>query len=114
LEEIQRDLDEPVPGHNAQRKKEKVTMVKKVEKKAGAVKSDKKADAKPEKKASKKVEKEDDGMVTLADLAAEAKIGGAAARRKIRASEMERGEGRWAWPEGSKQLRTARAALGLS
>lgn len=81
-------------------------MVKKVEKKGKA---------KPEKE-SKKVEakgKGDDNLVTLAALADEAKISGAAARRKIRATEMDRGDGRWAWPVGSKQLRTAREALGL-
>lgn len=55
----------------------------------------------------------DDGKVTLAELAAEAKISGAAARRKVRATEIERGDGRWAWDKGSKALRTVREALGL-
>lgn len=104
LEEVKGQLGQPVPPHTLKERK----MVKKVEK--GATKAKGKADAKPEKS---KAKSGDDNLVTLADLAAEAKISGAAARRKIRATEMDRGEGRWAWPVGSKQLRTTREALGL-
>lgn len=106
LEQVKQDLVKPVPGHDP-KMKEKM-MAKKVEKPKGKAE---KADAKPEK--AKKSSKSESDTVTLADLAAEAKIGGAAARRKIRNAEMDRGDGRWAWEKGSKQLRTAREALGL-
>lgn len=98
LEEVKAGLGQPIPPHQLKEKK----VAKKV---------DKKSKAKPEKEA-KKSNGSDDNLVTLADLAKEAKISGAAARRKIRATEMER-DGRWAWAAGSKQLKTARTALGL-
>lgn len=67
--------------------------------------------AKPEKKAKK--EQEDDGLIRLSDLAETAGISGAAARRKLRAAELERGDGRWAWEDGSTALKQAKKALGL-
>lgn len=53
-----------------------------------------------------------EGKVSLADLASEAQITTAAARRKLRAADMSR-EGRWSWDDGSKGLKEARKALGL-
>lgn len=54
-----------------------------------------------------------EGLVTIADLAAEAEISPQSARVKLRAAELDRGEGRWKWEPGSKQLKAARKALGL-
>lgn len=101
IEAIKRDLSTPVSPHTL---KKGAIMPKKV-----------KAEAEAETKKGKKAEKSSKGgdKVTLADLAAEAKISGAAARRKIRATEIERGDGRWEWEPGSKTLRTVREALGL-
>lgn len=53
-----------------------------------------------------------EGHVTLAQLASEAKITTAGARRKLRGAELER-DGRWSWAEGSRALQQARKALGL-
>lgn len=75
------------------------------------------------KKAAKKVGKKsksegkkrnDDGgdRILLADLASEAGITGASARRRLRAAELSP-EGRWSWEPGSKALKEARKALGL-
>ncbi len=101
LEEVKQGLNQPIPAHTL---KEGTKMAKKVEKKG---KSKDKAETK------KSNGKSESNLVTLADLAKEAKSSGAAARRKIRASELDRGDGRWAWEPGSKQLKTARSALGL-
>jgi hypothetical protein len=43
-------------------------------------------------------------MVTLATLAAELKIEPKVARSKLRKAEVKRGEGRWAWKDGSAEL----------
>lgn len=108
---VKRDLETAVPPHTLT--KEKLKVAKKVKKEEAAEpakgkKSTAKASAKPSKA------KDSDGKVTLAQLAAEAGISGAAARRKVRATEIERGDGRWEWAEGSKALRTVKEALGLS
>jgi hypothetical protein len=59
----------------------------------------------PKKKAVKaKPVTADDGMVTLATLAAELKIEPKDARRKLREADVKRGEGRWSWKEGSAEL----------
>ncbi len=114
LEGLKDKFQQPVPEHGTITTEKK--MAKKVDKKAEKEESNGKADAKAKKngKAAKADKDEDsnDGMITLADLAGEAKISGAAARRKIRAAELER-DGRWAWKDGSKSLKTARKALGL-
>ena len=55
----------------------------------------------------------DDGLITVAQLAEEAEISPQSARVKLRAAELDRGEGRWKWEEGSKSLKAARKALGL-
>jgi hypothetical protein len=54
-----------------------------------------------------------EGMVSVAQLAEEAEITPQSARVKLRASDIERPEGRWLWKAGSKQLREARKILGL-
>lgn len=54
-----------------------------------------------------------EGLVTVADLAEEAKISPQSVRVKLRAAELDRGEGRWKWEEGSKALKQARKVLGL-
>jgi hypothetical protein len=64
-------------------------------------------------KKSKKSE-DDEGFVTLQDLASEAEIEPQSARVKLRDSDLEKPEGgRWRWKEGSKDLKAARKALGL-
>lgn len=112
LDQVKRDLETPVPPHTLTKEKLKMATkkVKKVEAPAKAAKKS----AKVESKSAPAKEKDNDGSVTLADLAAEAKISPAAARRKVRATEIERGDGRWAWAQGSKALKTVREALGLS
>lgn len=121
LDQVKQDLSKPVPEHGAPSKEKK--MAKKVNKPEAededeapkAKKGGKAAKAdKSEKKGKtgKAAKADDDGNVTLAALAAEAGISAAAARRKVRATELER-NGRWAFKEGSKQLRTVRTALGL-
>jgi hypothetical protein len=59
----------------------------------------------PKKKAVKaRPVKADEGMVTLATLAAELKMDPKAARHKLRQGDVKRGEGRWAWSKGSAEL----------
>lgn len=64
------------------------------------------------KKKVAKASKGTDGLISLADLAKEAKIAPASARVKLRAAEIER-DGRWAFKDGSSALKAARKALGL-
>lgn len=69
------------------------------------------------KKASSKSDtgaKSDKNVVRLKDLAKQAKLTEAVARKKLRDADVPRGEGRWSWELGSKALKTARKALGLS
>ena len=54
-----------------------------------------------------------EGMVSVAQLAEEAEITPQSARVKLRASEVERPEGRWLWKAGSSALKAARKVLGL-
>lgn len=54
-----------------------------------------------------------EGHVSIAMLADEAEITAQSARVKLRGSDIERPEGRWVWPEGSKGLKKAREVLGL-
>jgi hypothetical protein len=68
-----------------------------------------------EKKASSKSDsKGDKNVVRLKDLAKQAKLTEAVCRKKLREAEVPRGEGRWSWDLGSKSLKAARKALGLS
>lgn len=123
-------------GEERQDKREvrKVAKVKKVAKpeaeeadeapKTKKAKGNGKATAKPEKaekKASKKKSDEEtrgpqevpEGHVSVAMLADEAEITAQSARVKLRASDIERPEGRWVWADGSKALKKAREILGL-
>lgn len=86
------------------------------EAKATKPKRGKKVAKKLPKKVAKKASKSNgdaSDKVTLADLASEAKLTTAACRRKLRDADLSR-EGRWAWDPGSKALKEARKALGLS
>lgn len=91
-------------------------MAKKV-KKAEADESPKGKKAKKVEKSNGKsnghTEKSDDGLITVAELADEAGISAQSARVKLRAAELDRGEGRWKWEPGSKTLKSARKILGL-
>lgn len=71
----------------------------------------KKAPAK--KTAPKKAASKDENIVTLAELAGEAKLKGTVARAKLRAAGLKC-EGRWQWKKGSGDLAKAQKVLGLS
>jgi hypothetical protein len=102
LSAVEEDLKgEPGEAQTSKPEKRSKKVAKKVTKK----------DKKSEKKAAKS-NGSTEGKVTLADLASEAKITGASARRKLRDAELSR-DGRWAWEDGSKALKDARKALGL-
>lgn len=113
VERVQEDLEKPVP--KAARKREVKKVVKKVAKKVkkGAVEE---VETKKVKKNGAKAEaaESDEGLITVAALAEEAQISPQSARVKLRAAELDRGEGRWKWEEGSKGLKEARKILGLS
>jgi hypothetical protein len=47
-------------------------------------------------------------------LAEEAEIAPQSARVKLRASDIDRPEGRWLWKKGSQALKQARKVLGLA
>jgi hypothetical protein len=47
-------------------------------------------------------------------LAEEAEIAAQSARVKLRASDIDRPEGRWLWKKGSQSLKQARKVLGLA
>ena len=55
-----------------------------------------------------------DGYVSVAMLAEEAEIAAQSARVKLRASDIDRPEGRWLWKKGSQSLKQARKVLGLA
>lgn len=95
--EVESDLnEEPAPDKPTPKKVKKVAKSKKAAKKVS-------------KKSASRSESSD-GKVKLADLASEVGITAAAARRKLRAANLSR-DGRWAWEEGSKELKAARKAL---
>lgn len=99
LSDVSNDLSQDPPAASEQPKKvKKVAKAKKAKKVA--------------KKASKAEKTSDDGKVTLAELATEAQITTASARRKLRDADMSP-EGRWKWDPGSKDLKAARKVLGL-
>lgn len=85
-----------------------------------AKKKVKKGGKKVKKEAAKKTSSKSDGakadknVVRLKDLAKQAKLTEAVCRKKLREAEVPRGEGRWSWDLGSKSLKAARKALGLS
>ena len=55
-----------------------------------------------------------DGFVSVGMLAEEAEIAPQSARVKLRASDIDRPEGRWLWKKGSQALKQARKVLGLA
>ena len=97
----------PPPGKKRGAKK----VVKKVIKNGAAKKVAKKVD-----KVAKKAKdtEADPNVVTLAQLAEEAEIAPQSARVKLREAGVERPEGRWVWPVGSKALKEARKTVGLT
>lgn len=92
IDAIREELAKPLPEH--QPTKEKKVTTKKVKKaKAAPTISD---------------------VVTLPQLAKEAKISGQKARQKLREAKIHRQRGtRWSWPKDSKDLKAVRKALGL-
>jgi hypothetical protein len=110
---IKADMEESPPA------KPKPKKVKKVAKKVSKKVKDEET-AKPAKTAKKGGKtngnghaESDDGLITVAELAEEAGISPQSARVKLRAAELDRGEGRWKWQPGSKGLKSARKVLGL-
>lgn len=99
LSDVESDLEKEPAAVDKPTKK-----VKKVAKKAKKV-------AKKSKKAEKP-EASEEGKISLAELASEANLTTAAARRRLRDAELSR-EGRWSWEDGSKAYKDARKALGL-
>lgn len=87
---------------------EEAPKAKKGKKAAKAAKGGKSA------KKSKSKNGDDDGGVSIQDLAEEAGINAQSARVKLRDAELGKPDGgRWRWKEGSKDLKAARKALGL-
>lgn len=75
---------------------------------APAVKKAKKAvtavEGTPVKKAAKAKAEDDGSTVSLAKICEENSIDSRAARVRLRRSEFNKGDGRWAWPVDSKEL----------
>lgn len=97
------DVEESLAEPKAPKKKGAKKVVKKVAKKAA-----KKNGSGATRQAAK-----EEGVVTIVDLASEAGITAQAVRIKLRGSDIERGEGRWKFEEGSKRLKQARQLLGI-
>lgn len=112
VDDIKAGMEDVPPAKPKPKKVKKVA--KKVSKKA---KSDE-TDAKPAKAKAKNGKsnghtESEDGLITVAELAEEAGISPQSARVKLRAAELDRGEGRWKWEPNSKGLKSARKVLGL-
>lgn len=116
IEAVENDLKDPIPDNPPP--KEKKVATKKVTNKPAPSKTTAKAKtngvAKVTKAPAKKASADVEGMVKLSTLATEAKISTQRARQKLRAAELDRGDGRWSWKEGSRDLANARKALGLT
>lgn len=114
VEQVTEDLEKPVP--KAARKPKVKKVAKKVLKKGKKVAAEEVVEKKSAKKngAAKKEADSDEGLITVAALAEEAQISPQSARVKLRSAELDRGEGRWKWEEGSKGLKEARKVLGLT
>lgn len=106
LGQIEHDLGQPIPEHSSTQKEPKVA--KKVDKKAA-----KKVAKSPKKSAAVEATAGEDSGIKLETLASEAGISTAAARRKLRTAEVDRGDGRWSFKDGSSSHKAARKALGL-
>lgn len=118
IDSVKADLESTPPEPSRKREVKKVAkkVVKKV-KKVEAEEESPKAKAKAKAKgngSAKEAKSDDDGLVTVAALAQEAQISPQSARVKLRSAELNRGEGRWKWAPGSKELKEARKVLGLS
>lgn len=139
LESIREELKKPLPEPRVvlvqPKRKRKAKMGKKAKKleedmddETGAEEGEESGDeedeapakSKKSKKSKDKAKKaaksdDDEGFVTIGELAEEAEIEPQSARVKLREAELERPEGgRWRWKEGSKALKAARKAVGLS
>lgn len=117
--EVEKDLEAPVPDEPTPKPEKTKMATKKVVKKTGATpaksaKTNGKATPAKTAKATKPAKADAEGMVKLSSLATEAKISTQRARQKLRAAELDRGDGRWSWKEGSRDLQAARKALGLT
>lgn len=77
-------------------------------------KAEKKSAAKKESGGNRGPQEVPEGHVSVAQLADEAEITAQSARVKLRGSDIDRPEGRWVWPEGSKGLKEARKILGIT
>src|SRR5580692_11255938 len=97
IEQVKSDLEAPVP--EPARKREVKKVAKKVIKKGKKVTAEEAKELKSKAKKTNGTKQEDDGLVSVADLANEAKISPQSARVKLRAAELDRGEGRWKWEE---------------
>lgn len=83
-------------------------------KKAAKGKDKGKGKGKAAKSAKKSKGDDDEGGISIQDLAEEAGINAQSARVKLREAEVSKpAGGRWRWKEGSKDLKAARKALGL-
>lgn len=98
LEELKEEMESETKGETTMTEKKPAAKKKVAAKKTA-----------PKKAAPKK---STEGLVSLADLAKEAKIKPNMARRKLRAAGIAN-EGRWKWEENSASLKKAREALGL-
>ena len=109
VNEVKASLEQPGKPKPKGAKK----VAKKVKKAEAEAPKGKKKSAKPNGISGGGKPESDEGLVTVAALAEEAGISPQSARVKLRAAELDRGEGRWKWEEGSKQLKAARKVLGL-
>jgi hypothetical protein len=102
------DVSDQGPSEPLAAKPQKKKASKKVKKVA------KKAAKKVDKAPAKKADASDKNRVRLKDLAKQAKLTEAVARKRLRDADVPRGEGRWSWELGSKALKAARKALDLA
>jgi hypothetical protein len=102
--EIEEEDEAPVKKGKGPKKVTKVSDKKEAKSNGKAEKSE---------KSNRGPQEVPEGHVSVAMLAEEAEITAQSARVKLRSSDIERPEGRWVWPEGSKALKKAREILGL-
>ncbi len=112
VQEIREEIDKPIPEHTPIEEK-KMSDKKAKPKKAKTEKPKAKTEKPKTEKAKTKPKTKTEDMVTLAELCTEAGITPAVARHKLRSSEVENPEGRWAWVVGSRKLKAAQKVLGI-
>lgn len=110
LDELNKELNEPSKSNR--KVKKMVKKVTKFDQADTAPKKSKKVKAPAPKRT--RTETPQEGFVTLRQLAQEANLAPPIVRAKLRASTVDRGDGRWKFEEGSKRLKEARQALGIS